>query len=109
MAKTKTLSAEKIKELSRLAKRIDREEADEIKTIARASLARHDEVRGVIAQLKAARLAQGMTLTAAGEKSGIGKANLSRLENLPDINPTMDTLLRYAETVGVRLAFKIVA
>lgn len=106
---SKTLSAEKIKELSRLAKRIDRTEADEIKSTARAALARYDEVRDLIARLKAARLAQGMTLTTAGEKSGIGKANLSRLENLPDVNPTMDTLLRYAETVGVRIAFKVLA
>jgi transcriptional regulator with XRE-family HTH domain len=53
--------------------------------------------------LKAARLQQGLSLTEVGERSGIGKANLSRLENDASPNPTWDTIIRYAESVGRKL------
>jgi transcriptional regulator with XRE-family HTH domain len=42
----------------------------------------------------------GLSLAEFGERSGIGKANVSRLENDQDPSPTMDTLLRYAAALG---------
>jgi transcriptional regulator with XRE-family HTH domain len=64
-------------------------------------------MQGVIAALKAARQAQGLSLAEVGEKSGIGKANLSRLENDSSPNPTWDTITRYADSVGRRLQMKV--
>lgn len=62
--------------------------------------ARHERLRDIVQVLKAERQRLGMSLAEVGERSGIGKANLSRLENDPDPNPTVDTLLRYAEALG---------
>lgn len=93
---SKTLSPERVRELQRLAERIDREEAPEIRRRGRMVKARLDALRDVVAALKAERLRLGLSLTEVGRRSGIGKANLSRLENERDPNPTIDTLMRYA-------------
>ena len=61
----------------------------------------------MIAALKAARQSQGLSLAEVGEKSGIGKANLSRLENDAAPNPTWDTITRYADSVGRKLQVSV--
>jgi DNA-binding phage protein len=98
-----SLTPQRIAELSKLARKIDAEEAEQLKAEGRAILKRQEIVRTVIADLKKARLDRGLSLAEVGERSAIGKANLSRLENSIDPNPTVDTLLRYAEAVGMRL------
>ena len=97
----------RIAELSKLARKIDREESDQIKAKGRAIFAHHEAMQEVIAALKAARQAQGLSLAEVGERSGIGKANLSRLENDASPNPTWDTITRYAESVGRRLQVNV--
>jgi DNA-binding XRE family transcriptional regulator len=97
----------RIAALSKLAKKIDREEADSIKAKGAAVFARHEIIQTVIAALKAARQEQGLSLSEIGERSGIGKANLSRLENDAAPNPTWDTIARYADSVGRKLQVKI--
>jgi DNA-binding XRE family transcriptional regulator len=101
------LSPARIAELSRLAKRIDKEEGESIRARGRAVFARHEMMQKLIAELRAARQAQGLSLADVGEKSGIGKANLSRLENDTAPNPTWDTIVRYAESVGRKLAVSV--
>jgi DNA-binding XRE family transcriptional regulator len=97
----------RIAELSKLAKKIDSEEADIIKAKGRAAFARHDTIQQLIAGLKAARQEQGLSLAEVGERSGIGKANLSRLENDISPNPTWETIVRYAESVGKKLQVRL--
>jgi DNA-binding phage protein len=101
------MTPRRIAALTRLAARIDRKEADSIKIRGRAAFARHEAMQHVIATLKAARQAQGLSLAEVGEKSGIGKANLSRLENDASPNPTWDTIARYAESVGRKLQMSV--
>jgi DNA-binding phage protein len=101
------LSPQRVAELSRLARQIDRAEGEQIKQDGRQILLRHRTVVSLIAALKEARISKQLTLSEAGERSGIGKANLSRLENDPTPNPTLDTLLRYADAVGVRLRVEV--
>ncbi len=86
--------------MKRDAERIDREERDAIRRKGRAVKARHEQLREIVQVLKAERQRLGLSLAEVGERSGIGKANLSRLENDQDPNPTMDTILRYAEALG---------
>lgn len=62
--------------------------------------ARQKKLREAVAALKLAREEQGLSLTDIHERTGIDKANLSRLENAADPNPTFDTLSRYADAVG---------
>jgi DNA-binding phage protein len=97
------LTRQRIAEFSALAKTIDREEAEQIKSDARAILLRHETIKQLIRAVKEVRLAKGLSLGEVGERSSIGKANLCRLETDLDPNPTLDTLLRYASAVGVEL------
>ena len=102
------LTPERIAELSKLAKKIDRSEGERIRTKAHAVFARHEILRRVIDSLKAARKARGLSLAVVGKLSGIGKENVSRLENDPSPNPTWDTIMRYAESVGMGLRWQSV-
>jgi DNA-binding phage protein len=101
------MTPQRIAVLSKLAVQIDRKEMESIKGKGRAAFARHEAMQQVIAALKAARQARGLSLAEVGEKSGIGKANLSRLENDASPNPTWDTIARYAESVGRKLQMSV--
>lgn len=100
MKKPPILTAEKKAELAALAKKIDREEMAEIRAQGRRHLARHQRIKDMINRLKTARLERHLTLEEVSAKSGIGKANLSRLETATHPNPTIDTLLRVSDAIG---------
>ncbi|HYV35752.1 MAG TPA: helix-turn-helix transcriptional regulator [Gemmataceae bacterium] len=57
-------------------------------------------LQSFVGKLKKAREAAGMSLEDIARVSGIGKAALSRLENGQQVNPTINTLGRYAHAVG---------
>jgi len=61
------------------------------------------ELQHTVALLKAERIRQGLSLTDVNQRSGIEKSTLSRLENEEDVNPTIATLTRYANAIGVKL------
>jgi len=103
----KTLPAQRVRELATLAQRIDRDEAESIKAWGRAVKARMEMLRDVVQALKRERLRLGLSLTEVGERSGIGKANLSRLENDLDVNPTISTLMRYADALNKEIRISI--
>lgn len=65
-----------------------------------ASLDRLDEV---VRQLKATREAKGLSLAEMTERTGMDSSALSKLESGQRPNPTVETLVRYAEAVGKRL------
>lgn len=60
-------------------------------------------IRDAFKILKAERQCQGLSLSDVEERSGIGRAALSRLENENEPNPTVTTLTRYAEALGKKL------
>jgi DNA-binding phage protein len=97
------ITAEKLAEIRELRKKIDHEEKDQIVAKAKAAFARHEKIKMTIARLKAARLAKQLTLEQVSERSGIGKANLSRLENEESPNPTIDTVLRISDAIGIQI------
>jgi transcriptional regulator with XRE-family HTH domain len=70
-------------------------------------MTRADRLRELLALLKESRESQGLSLSEVGERSGIGKANLCRLENDGNPNPRLDTLFRYAEAIGKSLVIRI--
>jgi DNA-binding XRE family transcriptional regulator len=59
-------------------------------------------LRSFVADLKVARLAAGLTLADVAERSGLAVETLSRLETGAMVNPTWQTLRRYAAAVGRR-------
>jgi DNA-binding XRE family transcriptional regulator len=54
-------------------------------------------------QLRAAREARGLSLSELTDLTGIDRSALSRLESGQRPNPTLNTLIRYAEAVGKKL------
>jgi hypothetical protein len=56
-----------------------------------------------LATLKQERERRGLSLAETSQRSGLDKAMLSRLENGKILNPTVATLWRYADAVGMTL------
>jgi len=61
----------------------------------------------VIEQLRRERAARGLSLDWLRQQSGISRGRLSLLENRVEFNPTIGTLERIAEALGVRLLVKL--
>ncbi len=62
-----------------------------------------DQLEGLLAQLKAAREVKGLSLADVTELTGMDRSALSKLETGQRANPTVETLVRYADAVGKRL------
>jgi DNA-binding XRE family transcriptional regulator len=89
---------------------IRRQVADELPDL----IARHhqrmaslDQLEKLLAQLKAAREAKGLSLADLTELTGMDRSALSKLETGQRANPTVETLVRYAEAVGKRLVVSL--
>jgi len=62
------------------------------------------EIQGLGRHLKAAREAAGLSLTVAGDLSGMSGANFSRIENEDTKGVPFETLARAAKAVKLDLA-----
>ena len=71
--------------------------------IARHHEATHEQLLKLLVELKAAREAKGLSLADLTDLTGMDRSALSKLETGQRANPTMETLVRYAEAVGKRL------
>jgi DNA-binding XRE family transcriptional regulator len=67
-----------------------------------------DELEEVLKQLKAAREDRGLSLADVTRLTGMDRSALSKLETGQRPNPTIDTLVRYAEAVGKRLVVSLI-
>ena len=65
------------------------------------------ELRAMLGTLKKYRERQGLSLTDVANRSGMDRAAISRLENGVYLNPTVDTLYRYAQAVGADIGFSV--
>lgn len=66
-----------------------------------------DQLEELLKQLKAAREARGLSLADVTELTGMDRSALSKLETGQRPNPTIGTLVRYAEAVGKRLVVSL--
>jgi predicted transcriptional regulator len=66
------------------------------------------QLRGAFGLLKALRQSQHVSLAALAELTGISKPSLSRLENDPTANVTLNTLTRVADALGHDLHIAVV-
>ena len=66
-----------------------------------------DQLQELLRQLKAAREAKGLSLADVTERTGMDRSALSKLETGQRANPTVETLVRYAEAVGKRLVVSL--
>jgi DNA-binding XRE family transcriptional regulator len=81
---------------------IDRGELDEL-----VPQAQYIELRALTVRLRALRQGMGLSLTDLSERTGLTRAAISRLENGWNLNPTLETLFRYTEALGVGLRFSV--
>lgn len=66
-----------------------------------------DQLHDLLMHLKAAREAKGLSLADLTELTGMDRSALSKLETGQRANPTVETLVRYAEAVGKRLVVSL--
>ncbi len=66
-----------------------------------------DQLHDMLRQLKAAREEKGLSLSDLTELTGMDRSALSKLETGQRANPTVETLLRFAEAVGKRLVVSL--
>lgn len=66
-----------------------------------------DQLGDLVQQLKAAREKQGLSLSDLTRLTGMDRSALSKLETGQRLNPTVGTLVRYAEAVGKRLVVSL--
>ncbi len=81
---------------------IDRGEIDEL-----VPHGQFMELRLLTAQLRLMREKQGLSLAGVSERSGLTRAAISRLENGWNLNPTLETLSRYAAALGAQIGFTV--
>jgi DNA-binding XRE family transcriptional regulator len=81
---------------------IDRGELDEL-----VPHAQYIELRALAVRFREIRERMGLSLTDLSERSGLTRAAISRLENGWNLNPTLETLFRYAEALGVGLRLTV--
>jgi DNA-binding XRE family transcriptional regulator len=61
----------------------------------------------MLAKLKKHRESQGLSLTDVAEVSGMDRSAVSRLENGQYLNPTVDSLYRYARAIRAEIGFSV--
>ena len=61
----------------------------------------------MLAALKKHREAKGLSLADVAQRCGMDRSAVSRLENGVYLNPTLDTLYRYAAAIGTEIAFSV--
>src|ERR1700687_2701921 len=66
-------------------------------------LVAREQLHELLQQLKTAREAQGLSLADLTQLTGMDRSALSKLETGQRANPTVETLVRYAEAVGKRV------
>src|SRR5262245_5117979 len=70
-------------------------------------LAALDQLDDLLRQLKTAREEKGLSLADLTELTGMDRSAISKLETGQRPNPTVETLVRYAEAVGKRLVVSL--
>jgi DNA-binding XRE family transcriptional regulator len=106
------LSEAEATRMSDLRKKIDTEEKEEILEMARQAKRQADALRGrlkeVFLQLKQERQKRGLSLSDMSQRTGMAPDALSRLENMINDNPKIDTIQRYADSLGMVVEFHLV-
>ena len=92
------LTDEEAERYQEIREQVERE-LPEIRRRARAAKPRI-LLKHVLKELREERQRQGLSLADINARSGIDRGTLSKLENEEDPNVTMNTLMRYAQSVG---------
>lgn len=103
----RTLTIAERRRHDRIREEVSRD-IDAVKSRGRIAIRTLDHVRLAVQNLKEKRQIKGISLGEVSARSGIDKGRLSKLENDPNANPTIQTLERIATAIGVRLKITVV-
>ncbi len=108
ITRNRKLTSEEAKKYRKIREDIEMEKpAIIIKAQQARREVRRKQLAAVMQSLQAAREAKGLSLADVHEQTGIDRSALSKLENVTNENPTIETLFRYAEIVGKRLEIQV--
>jgi len=106
ITRDRRLTAEEVSKYRKIREQIE-QELPELVARHHDRVAAREQLSRILDQLKAARESKGLSLADLTRLTGMDRSALSKLENGHRSNPTMDTLVRYAEAVGKRLIVTI--
>ncbi len=101
------LTPEEVERYRKIRKRID-EELPELIDRHHQRFAALDQLQVLLDELRKAREGLGLSLADVTERTGMDRSALSKLETGQRPNPTVETLVRYAEAVGKRVVVSLV-
>ena len=70
-----------------------------------SSLGDHLDFAMFLESARQARQTRGLTVSEVAERMGVDHAMVSRLESGRQANPTVNTVMRYVEAIGLRVAW----
>lgn len=106
ITRERRLSQEEASESREIRKRVEEELPDLIGR-HHQRLATFEQLDGLLRQLKAAWEEKGLSLSDMTKLTGMDRSALSKLETGQRLNPSIETLVRYAEAVGKRLTISL--
>lgn len=106
IARNRKLTPEETGKYTKIREKVAAELPDLI-TRHHERMASLDQLHELLMQLRAAREAKGLSLSDLTELTGMDRSALSKLETGQRANPTVETLVRYAEAVGKRLVVSL--
>lgn len=106
VSRGRPLTSEEVARYKAVREQVDAELPDLIARHQQRTASLH-ELDELFAQLKAAREAKGLSLADLTEITGMDRSAISKLETGQRANPTVETLIRYAEALGKRLVVSL--
>ena len=107
IVRNRRLTAEESAKYKDVRERIA-EELPELIARHRERAAALDQLGELLKQLKTAREERGLSLSDLTDLTGMDRSAISKLETGQRPNPTVETLVRYAEAVGKHLVVSLV-
>jgi DNA-binding XRE family transcriptional regulator len=105
--RNRRLTAEESAKYGKVRERIA-EELPELIARHHERLSAFDQLGELLKQLKVAREERGLSLSDLTDLTGMDRSAISKLETGQRPNPTVETLVRYAEAVGKHLVVSLV-
>ena len=107
VTRNRRLTAEESAKYKEIRERVA-EELPDLISRHHKRLAALDQLDELLIQLKAAREERGLSLSDLTDLTGMDRSAISKLETGQRPNPTVETLVRYAEAVGKHLVVSLV-
>jgi DNA-binding XRE family transcriptional regulator len=107
ITRNRRLTAEESAKYREVRERVA-EELPELIARHHERLSAFDQLGELLKQLKVAREERGLSLSDLTDLTGMDRSAISKLETGQRPNPTVETLVRYAEAVGKHLVVSLV-